>query len=87
MEAGLITPVELFYVRNHLPAPILTSDTYQLRVEGPGLREGPVTLSLEDLIANFKHHTVVATVQCAGNRRNDMRRLKEVSSCLIINAI
>eukprot|EP00877_Chromochloris_zofingiensis_P011811 jgi/Chrzof1/6884/Cz02g02030.t1 len=78
VEAGLITPVELFYVRNHLPAPILTSDTYQLRVEGPGLREGPVTLSLEDLIANFKHHTVVATVQCAGNRRNDMRRLKEV---------
>ncbi len=29
-------------------------------------------LSLDDLKRNFRKHTVVATIQCAGNRRNEL---------------
>ena len=37
----------------------------------------PVKLTLEDL-AKFPMHTVEATIQCAGNRRNEMSQIKSV---------
>jgi hypothetical protein len=124
LVGSLITPNELFYVRNHLPVPHVDPATYRLRVEGEGLRtvgwggpaEGfdhhrlghclqrlacrfpssPLTpavlppppsplssppppphpptqmeLSLEDLKTKFRRHSLTATMQCTGNRRND----------------
>lgn len=164
LAAGYITPNELHYVRNHLPAPVLKAEDYTLTIEGPGVgqprqqqqqhgveaqladlnvgfggsgnqskpgldqaasaaaeaavvgsaaynepagtgllcqeanisraaaaagsnhlssnsssRVGKVELQLSDLQQQFAQHTVVATLQCAGNRRNDMRRFKEVN--------
>lgn len=50
--------------------------SYQLHVEGlPG---GVLTLSLEDLKTRFPKHTVTATLQCAGNRRSEMNKVKQV---------
>jgi hypothetical protein len=66
---SLITPNELFYVRNHLPVPHVDPATYRLRVEGEGLRT--MELSLEDLKTKFRRHSLTATMQCTGNRRND----------------
>jgi hypothetical protein len=105
LQAGLITPTNLFYIRDHLPAPHLAAAEYSLTVEGPGVdagslekhlrvqspqpvsagargtvssssssKPGRVTLTLQDLAEGFQHHSIVATLQCAGNRRNDMRR-------------
>jgi sulfite oxidase len=34
-----------------------------------------VSLSVEDLRARFKHATVVATIECAGNRRSEMKAM------------
>lgn len=115
LQAGLITPNSLFYVRNHLSAPQLSAEQYRLTIEGPGVgssssgstaqpasehsnpsfrqqgsvlpaaaassassKAGRVTLALQDLQQGFEQHSVLATLQCAGNRRNDMRRHKEV---------
>lgn len=71
-----LTPNELFFVRNHLPVPVCEPSTYVLEVAGEGLV--PVKLTLEDLRTKFPQHTVTATVQCAGNRREELGKVKEV---------
>lgn len=48
----------------------------QVRVEGEGLRT--VELSLKDLQTRFKKHTITATLQCTGNRRDDLNTVKPV---------
>ena len=70
------TPNEIFYVRNHLPVPIIEEKDYKLNIEIPGI-EG-VHLSLDDIKTKFKKTTIVATMQCAGNRRRDMNLHKKI---------
>lgn len=71
-----ITPSAIFFKRNHLPVPQVDVASYRLQVEGlPG---GTLTLSLDELKSRFPKHTVTATLQCAGNRRSEMNRVKPV---------
>ncbi|KAB5537047.1 hypothetical protein PHYPO_G00114340 [Pangasianodon hypophthalmus] len=71
-----ITPSAIFFKRNHLPVPRVDPKTYRLKIEGlPG---GTVSLSLDDLKSHFPKHTVMATLQCAGNRRSEMDKVKQV---------
>ena len=65
-----ITPNELFYVRNHLAVPDIDPDEYVLIVKGKGMTKHKFTL--DDLKSKFTKHEVVTTLQCAGNRREDM---------------
>ncbi|KAF6831316.1 Sulfite oxidase 2 [Colletotrichum musicola] len=68
-----LTPNELFYVRNHMWVPEVddTSD-YTLKIE---LLDGTIKeYTLEDLKTKFKPSTIVAVLQCSGNRRSDMTR-------------
>lgn len=76
LTARLLTTNELFYVRNHLPTPDLDASSYKLRIEGEGMRI--TELSLEDLKAKFKKHSVVSTIQCSGNRREQLNQVKEI---------
>lgn len=83
LTESYITPSVFFFKRNHLPVPHVDPATYRLRVEiqGPAGDErvgGGLTLSLDDLKNKFPKHTVTATIQCAGNRRSDMHRTKQV---------
>lgn len=74
---GFKTPNELFFVRNHLPVPTsLDAKTHKLEVEVPGKRN--INLSVNYLKKNFKEHTIIATTQCAGNRRSQMSGFKPV---------
>jgi hypothetical protein len=57
--------------------PHLTPPTSRPQLEGDGLRT--VKLSVDDLKARFKHATVVATIQCAGNRRSEMKAMASPS--------
>ncbi|XP_071349857.1 sulfite oxidase, mitochondrial [Trachinotus anak] len=76
LSDSYITPSAFFFKRNHLPVPKVDPASYQLHVEGlPG---GVLTLSLEDLKTKFPKHTVTATLQCAGNRRSEMNKVKQV---------
>lgn len=65
-----ITPNELFYVRNHLAVPDIEPEDYELVIKGKGIKKHKFTL--EDLKTKFPKHEVVTTLQCAGNRREDM---------------
>ncbi|XP_078577676.1 sulfite oxidase-like [Branchiostoma floridae x Branchiostoma japonicum] len=71
-----ITPNELFFVRNHLPVPQVDMNKYVLTVGGEGLKKHSFTL--DDLKEKFKHRKMVATIQCAGNRRSNMMEVKKI---------
>lgn len=70
LRAAFVTPNERFFVRSHGDVPLIDPDTYRLTVDG--LVSRPLELSLTDLQAGFTRHTLLATVQCAGNRRQDL---------------
>lgn len=73
---SLITPNDIFFVRNHLPVPDIDEKTYELEITGEGMKT--MKLSLEDLKTKFSKHTITATMQCAGNRRSEMNKIKLV---------
>uniref|UniRef100_A0A1B6BW31 sulfite oxidase n=1 Tax=Clastoptera arizonana TaxID=38151 RepID=A0A1B6BW31_9HEMI len=70
-----ITPTELFYVRNHLPVPVIDLEDYALEISGEGIKT--VSLTLDDL-KKFPKHSITAAIQCAGNRRHEMSLVKTV---------
>jgi len=65
-----ITPVELFYVRNHLPLPRVNVAEWSIAVTGEV--EHPVELKLADL-EKLEQGKVVNTMECAGNGRSFYR--------------
>jgi len=71
-----ITPVELFYVRSHAPVPEVDTEAYRLAVTG--MVRQPLELSLAELSASKRQQTVTATMTCAGNRRSEHSRVKQV---------
>jgi len=65
-----ITPTSLFFARNHGTIPSIDAQDYRLSITGM-VRE-PRSLSLDDLRTRFPAHTLTATLQCAGNRREEL---------------
>jgi DMSO/TMAO reductase YedYZ molybdopterin-dependent catalytic subunit len=63
---SVITPNNLFYVRNHFAAPQINGNDWRLRVAGAVTNE--LTLTLKDL-RGMPARTVTATLECAGNSR------------------
>jgi DMSO/TMAO reductase YedYZ molybdopterin-dependent catalytic subunit len=64
---SFITPVEHFFVRNHMHEPS-TLDAAEWRLSIGGEVEKPLTLSLAEL-TKMPQHTVIDTLECAGNGR------------------
>lgn len=65
-----LTPIRLFFVRNHFWVPQSHESPQSITVE---LSDGEERVySLDDLKAKFKEHTITATLQCSGNRRAHM---------------
>lgn len=77
LAASFVTPTETFYVRSHGSVPELDGRTWRLTISGGGL--SPVELSLADLRDRFPRRSVVATMQCAGNRRSELNAVKPTS--------
>jgi sulfite oxidase len=62
-----ITPIEAFFVRQHLPRPAAI-DTGAYRLTVNGMVAKPLQLTLEDL-RQLPQFTVPATIECTGNGR------------------
>ena len=63
-----LTPVSHFFLRNHMHEPVeLSADMFQLSIGGEV--EKPVTLNYAELL-KFPTHSVVNTLECAGNGRS-----------------
>ena len=71
-----ITPFDLFYIRSHGNVPDLNAVQYRLSING--LVAKPAELSLEELRGKFSVHQVAATLQCAGNRRDELIQVKDI---------
>ena len=66
-----LTPLPHFFVRNHMHEPSqLDPETWQLTIGGEV--ETPLTLKLEDIL-KLPTHSVVNTLECAGNGRGLFR--------------
>jgi len=70
MCQSFCTPNELFFTRNHAPTPQIDLASYRLTVTG--LVERQLSLTFDELKNSFPRMTVTATLQCAGNRRDEM---------------
>ncbi len=72
-----ITATSLFYVRNHGNIPEIVAKDFTLEIGG--MVENKLKLTLADLKKQFKTYAVTATMQCAGNRREEMIAVKEIT--------
>ena len=64
---GYLTPASHFFVRNHVPTPVIDPRAWRLRIEGPAV-ERPVEIGYEELL-KLPSRSVICYVECAGNGR------------------
>ncbi|KAA1467670.1 sulfite oxidase [Dentipellis sp. KUC8613] len=68
------TPDELTYCRNHGPITVLDEETFTIKIDGEVRNE--LKFTLDELRRSFPHASIVAAMQCAGNRRSTMSHKK-----------
>ncbi len=73
---GALTEESSFYSRNHGPIPQLDAATWRLTVDG--LVDHELVLSLIELREQFAERSLVATLQCAGNRRSGLLEVRDI---------
>ena len=76
LGASFVTPTPRFYIRTHGSIPQSDPARHRLRVEGSVGK--PLELCLADIRARFPRRTVVAALQCAGNRRTELASVRPV---------
>jgi sulfite oxidase len=72
-----ITPTDTFYARNHGGIPDILTEDWRLTVSG--LVDNTMSLDFRNLTTRFPSHTVVATLQCAGNRRAGFNEVRLIA--------
>jgi sulfite oxidase len=76
LAAGSLTATDAFYVRDHGPVPEIDPAAWRLHIHG--LVERELDLSLETLREAFREREVIATLQCAGNRRQGLLAIRDI---------
>uniref|UniRef100_A0A7N0UA63 Sulfite oxidase n=1 Tax=Kalanchoe fedtschenkoi TaxID=63787 RepID=A0A7N0UA63_KALFE len=71
-----VTPVDLFYKRNHGPIP-LVEDLEKYSISIQGLVDCQKQIFMKD-VWKLPKYSVTATLQCAGNRRTAMSKVQKV---------
>lgn len=72
-----ITALDTFYCRNHGPIPDISVDDWHVEVDG--LVATPLRVTFDQLTSQFRAQRVVATLQCAGNRRAGFNEIREIA--------
>ncbi len=72
-----VTPVDRFYIRTHGSLPRLDAERHRLRVDGRVTN--PIEMTVRDLRERFPRRSVTATLQCAGNRREELDEVRPVT--------
>lgn len=60
-----------------MPVPNINAKEHRVQIEGLGIKT-PISFTVDELKKNFELVSLSATLQCAGNRRADMAKLKSV---------
>lgn len=74
-EAGLITPNEFHYVRNHGAVPHMLWELHKLDVSG--LKpDQKLELGMDELVERFDAINIPVALACDGNRRKELNMIK-----------
>jgi sulfite oxidase len=65
----LLTPTDCLFTRSHAPVPKIDAAVWRLEVDG--LVDRPTSFSLDELARAFPQRRLVATLVCAGLRRDE----------------
>src|SRR6201986_4107112 len=76
LAEGPVTATDAFYVRGHAAVPDIDPEAWRLQVHG--LVERELDLCLATLREAFAEREVIATLQCAGNRRAGLIAIREL---------
>jgi sulfite oxidase len=76
LAEGPLTATDAFYVRGHGAVPEIDPATWRLRVDGAV--ERALELDLATLRDAFREREVIATLQCAGNRRAGLSAIRDI---------
>ena len=71
-----ITPTPQFYIRSHGANPGIVATEFRVSIEG--MVEEPLVLSVSELIEKFPASSCTCTVSCAGIRRYEFNKMKEI---------
>jgi sulfite oxidase len=90
-----ITPIDLWFVRNHHPVPRIDENNFKLEIvfacdvlgrkriesnmDDDQCSAPLASLTLEDLKTRFPRTSVVTSIQCGGNRRSEMTDLERTN--------
>lgn len=75
--ASITTAQSDFYIRNHGNIPHIDASRHHLHVGGRV--RAPLDIPVRELRKRFPERTITAVMQCAGNRRADMQRVRPTS--------
>ena len=73
---SFLTPRQHFFIRTHGSIPAVNPASYRLLITG--LVQRKQGLSLNELRSMSPTHTVTATLECAGNRRDELMAVKPI---------
>lgn len=71
-DAGLITPNQLHYIRNHGPVPHLLWETHRIDVGN-----GKLVFSMDALQNEFEAINIAVALACDGNRRKELNMIRK----------
>ena len=71
-----ITPTPQFYIRSHGANPAVVADEFRVSVEG--MVDKPLSFSIQELTEKFPTSSCTCTVSCAGIRRYEFNKVKEI---------
>ncbi|KAI9478568.1 MAG: Oxidoreductase, molybdopterin-binding domain-containing protein [Benjaminiella poitrasii] len=85
-----ITPEEYFFCRNHGPFPYLDEAKHIIHISGIGCKD--TKISVKELKENYEKVSVMMVMQCAGNRRDGLHKVKHTKGviwgpCALGNAV
>jgi sulfite oxidase len=72
-----ITPLEAFFIRTHGTVPRIAASEHRLTIRGRV--RTPLSLSIDQIRREFPAATVLATLLCAGNRREELNAVGAVA--------
>jgi sulfite oxidase len=77
LAGAAVTPLEAFFIRTHGTVPEIAAPGHRLTVAGRVRM--PLSLSFDELKREFPPATVLATLLCAGNRREELNAVGSVA--------
>ncbi|XP_057332007.1 sulfite oxidase, mitochondrial [Microplitis mediator] len=75
LSENFLTPLDFFYVRNHLPVPEIDITDYELEI---AIEDETKKILDFEAIKKYPKYTVTAAVMCGGNRRSEMNAIKSL---------